>query len=107
MTERQYVAVSLNAGRKPYTYHNDREPCLVGDIVKVPLPHGRRMDGEVVEVSETKPTFFTKAIDKIVKRIGPAPEPMRDEPFDFGTAEPVEIKKGRISRQTIRKAMEP
>ncbi len=81
----QYLAVQLNPDKpQTYTYRNDGEPAGIGDTVKVPLPHGRRMDGIVESILDAAPLFRAKQIMKIVKRAKPEPEPMRDEEFSFG-----------------------
>ena len=81
----QYLAVKLNPKKdRTYTYANHGPEAGVGDTVKVPLPHGRRMDGVVMAVDLDSPPFRAAAIMKIVKRAEPEPEPMRDEVFDFG-----------------------
>lgn len=61
---RQYVSVKFAPGdRRAYTYHNDGPPVAVGDAVSVEVKQGRETKVcTVVEVSDAKPPFDTRAI---------------------------------------------
>ena len=71
MNERQYLACKFRPGdKRAYTYHNDGDPCAVGDKVLVASPRGEgRMTVEVAVILDANPGFATKAI------IGKAPPP--------------------------------
>lgn len=62
---RQYLAVAFKPGGKTYVYHNDGEPVLPGDEIKVPDPRGEPGDwirAHVVEILTERQAFETKAI---------------------------------------------
>lgn len=74
---RQYVAIRFHSrDRRTYTYHNDGEPVVAGDQVRIP---GRHPDDgwkavEVVSVTDEPPEFATKSI------LQPDPEQDDDTP---------------------------
>lgn len=62
---RQYLRVTFTPGGRTYAYHNDGDPMLPGDEVKVPDPRGEPGDwirASVVEIVSAAPWFETKAI---------------------------------------------
>jgi len=64
----QFIAVSLAAGKRTYTYHNDGEPVQIGDKVKLPAPRGE--DGwipGIVEAVVSAPSFGTKPVIGIIE----------------------------------------
>lgn len=70
---RQYVACTFRLGdTRSYTYHNDGEPLVIGDVAKV---MDRSGDGwkrvHVVAIGDTPPSFQTKPI---LGKIDPEPE---------------------------------
>lgn len=59
---RQYIGIKFRPqDRRVYTYHNDGEPCEVGEIVKIATREGWQRV-EVVAVNLEKPPFDTKPI---------------------------------------------
>lgn len=65
---RQYVAVKFRpSDARQYTYHNDGEPLIVGDIVKVEDRSGDGWKRVQVAAIVEQPPFATKPI------IGKAP----------------------------------
>lgn len=62
---RQYLTASFSAKGRAYTYHNDRDPVLPGDEIKVPDPRGEPGDwirASVVAILTSAPAFETKGI---------------------------------------------
>lgn len=58
---RQYLDVAFKPGGKPYCYHNDGAPVVVGDKVKVDSRDGWTAV-VVVAIREGAPSFDTKPI---------------------------------------------
>jgi len=80
----QYVKIQFNPwDRQSYTYHNNGDPAGVGDRVQVTTMRGK-VEVEVVGLTDDKPPFDTKPINKIVKRAPPEPAPMHDDEIPFG-----------------------
>lgn len=69
----QYVACKFRSeDKRTYTYHNDGEPLVIGDAVKVADRSGDGwMRVEVVSIADEAPSFPTKPI---LGRLEPKPE---------------------------------
>lgn len=66
---RQYLGCTFKPGGKIYVYHNDGDPVVPGDEIKVPDPRGEPGDwlrASVVEILTIAPEFETKGV------LGPA-----------------------------------